>query len=228
VTRKPEPDMQSYIQSRRIAHAVQSQIERDLEKAQLITRRNTPVVVGEDDTEKIGGQSSTVPAPQGHGVFGRRHSQTETPAEVLGETNTALRESRRSSETGESGSDTESVTMAHRIQTTATTRTQYTARAALGHSMTGVQARDRRTHEGKGEQVFVVDWEGPDDPMNPRNWTIAKRIGCTMQISLIAATVGAASGIDATVLPQAAADLGVSDVAESLCTGKYLFPTSAP
>jgi hypothetical protein len=41
----------------------------------------------------------------------------------------------------------------------------------------------------------------------------------TLQISVISFFVGAASGIDATVLPQAAASLGVSEVAESLATG---------
>lgn len=49
-----------------------------------------------------------------------------------------------------------------------------------------------------------------------------RRVSCTLQISLIAAAVGAASGIDATVLPQAARSLGVSEVAESLATGLYL------
>lgn len=47
-------------------------------------------------------------------------------------------------------------------------------------------------------------------------------MSCTLQISLIAAAVGAASGIDATVLPQAASSLRVSEVAESLATGLYL------
>lgn len=47
-------------------------------------------------------------------------------------------------------------------------------------------------------------------------------MSCTLQISLIAAAVGAASGIDATVLPQAATSLGVGEVAESLATGLYL------
>lgn len=185
-------------------------------------------MVGEEDTEKHGDGRSAVLTPQEHGVPDHQDRQTEPPAETHGDMTTGLQESRQSSETGESGSDADSAILAHRIHTAATARTQYTARAALGHSMTGVQARDRRTHEGKGEQVFVVEWEGPDDPMNPRNWTIAKRVGCTMQISLIAATVGAASGIDATVLPQAAADLGVSDVAESLCTGKYILLILSP
>ncbi|KAM6509357.1 hypothetical protein FSOLCH5_012358 [Fusarium solani] len=41
----------------------------------------------------------------------------------------------------------------------------------------------------------------------------------TLQVGLISAAVGAASGIDATALPQAAKEFGVSDVVESLATG---------
>lgn len=115
--------------------------------------------------------------------------------------------------------DCDSTTVAQRVPTAAT---QYTARAALGHSLTGIHVRDRQTHEGKGEKVLIVGWEGPDDPLNPQNWSLARRVGCTLQVSLIAAAVGSASGIDATVLPQAAGSLRVSEVAESLATGLYL------
>lgn len=129
---------------------------------------------------------------------------------------------RPSLSSGSSNSSEAQDGVSNTAQRVLTAATQYTARAALGHSLTGVHARDRLTHEGKGEKVFVVGWEGPDDPLNPRNWTYARRVSCTLQISLIAAAVGAASGIDATVLPQAASSLGVSEVAESLATGLYL------
>ncbi|KAK7419037.1 hypothetical protein QQX98_003539 [Neonectria punicea] len=100
--------------------------------------------------------------------------------------------------------------------------TRHSTRTALGYSLTGIEVRDRRTAEGPGEQVFVVNWDGPDDPLNPRNWSISRRVGTTLQISVIAAVVGAASGIDATVLPQAAVHFHVGEVAESLATGLYL------
>jgi hypothetical protein len=105
------------------------------------------------------------------------------------------------------------------IHAVETTRTRQSSRTALGHSLTGILARNRHTHEGLGGKVFVVDWEGPNDGLNPHNWSIPRRIGVTLQISLIGVFVTAASGIDATVLPQAAADLHVSRVAESLATG---------
>ncbi|KAI1870426.1 uncharacterized protein JN550_005354 [Neoarthrinium moseri] len=203
--------MQSFLQSRRIGLAVQAQIERDRERAALITHNSG---VREHGAQVSNGQQAADPE------FSEKIESPEAPPESQVRDDIDIELQRQvTSSTSASDDSSESYTAAHRVQTAAT---QYTARAALGHSLTGVLARDRRTHEGKGEKVFVVGWEGPDDPLNPRNWSIAKRAGCTLQISLIAAAVGCASGIDATILPQAAADLGVSDVAESLDTGMYL------
>ncbi|KAG8672195.1 hypothetical protein FPOAC2_05562 [Fusarium poae] len=93
---------------------------------------------------------------------------------------------------------------------------------ALGQVLTGIQVRPHKNAKGDDGNVFVVKWEGPDDPLDPHNWSVGRRIGVTLQISAIALFVGAASGIDATVLPQASKSLGVSQVAESLATGLYL------
>lgn len=196
--------MQSYLQSRRIGLAVQAQIERDRERAALITYSSG--TAPENDVLRQQPQAVAIAAGK------------EAGAPVDEQTPDLERQS--SSISVSSSSENESGTAAHRTHTAAT---QYTARAALGHSLTGIHARDRATHEGKGSKVFVVGWEGPDDPANPRNWSVAKRVCCTLQISVIAAAVGCASGIDATILPQAAEDLGVSDVAESLATGESYF-----
>ncbi|KAM5344325.1 hypothetical protein ACJ41O_012862 [Fusarium nematophilum] len=107
----------------------------------------------------------------------------------------------------------------HRSQTAETIQKCRSAGISLGQVLTGIHVRD---HERDGGKVFVVDWEGHDDPLDPHNWSVGRRIGVTLQISMIALFVGAASGIDATVLPQAAHSLGVSEVAESLATGLYL------
>jgi hypothetical protein len=92
---------------------------------------------------------------------------------------------------------------------------------ALGQVLTGIQVRPHKNAKGDDGNVFVVKWEGPDDPLDPHNWSVGRRIGVTLQISAIALFVGAASGIDATVLPQASKSLGVSQVAESLATGMF-------
>lgn len=87
---------------------------------------------------------------------------------------------------------------------------------AFGTVLAGIEIRN---HVGQGEKIFVVGWAGSDDDLMPRKWSLVRRVGVTLQISLIGLVLTAASGIDATVLPQAAEDLGVSKVAESLATG---------
>jgi hypothetical protein len=91
----------------------------------------------------------------------------------------------------------------------------------FGHTLTGIHVRDRATHEGKGDKVFIVDWEGQNDPHNPRNWSVAYRVWIILNVALIAFVVGAASSTDTAILPQAAADFGVSDVVESMTIGMY-------
>ncbi|KKY33281.1 putative major facilitator superfamily transporter [Diaporthe ampelina] len=197
--------MQSLRQSRHLLSAVKAQVERDQDRARLRTL---------DPSDSKPGP--TAAAPRDEDADPEKTAQDAEPhrrpsAESIPRPSVS---SSSNSEASDGVSNT-----AQRVPTAGT---QYTGRTALGHSLTGVHARDRRTHEGKGDKVFVVGWEGPDDPLNPRNWTYARRVSCTLQISLIAAAVGAASGIDATVLPQAASSLGVSEVAESLATGLYL------
>ncbi|KAK9464208.1 major facilitator superfamily domain-containing protein [Lipomyces oligophaga] len=74
----------------------------------------------------------------------------------------------------------------------------------------------------KENDVYLVGWDGPDDPLNPKNFSFAKKIRTTLLVSLIAFVVTAASATDAPVLKQAAKDLHVSEVAESLATGSFL------
>ncbi|EXJ88590.1 hypothetical protein A1O1_05520 [Capronia coronata CBS 617.96] len=73
-----------------------------------------------------------------------------------------------------------------------------------------------------GRQVLVVDWDGPDDPHNPRNWPFMRRFNTTIIITGISFMVGLAAPIDSAVLPQAAADFGVSEVVETMAVGLFL------
>lgn len=208
--------MQSWRQSRHIARAVQEQLDRNREKA---ARRT--LVTGDQDGA-IPQQQSSSSDPEKAQPEPRQSTETleRVDSRSSSHTNTTSDDDDPSTTTTAAAAEGNTAGFINRVTTAAT---QYTARAALGHSLTGIHARDRRTHEGgKGSQVFVVSWESPADPLNPRNWPLARRISCTLQISLIAAAVGAASGIDATVLPQAATSLGVSEVSESLATGLYL------
>jgi len=104
-----------------------------------------------------------------------------------------------------------------------TQQTRYSARTALGYSITGVDARARATNETEAGHVFVVGWEGEDDPLKPSNWPRSKRITATIVVSFIAIAGTAASSIDAAVLPQYSAYWHVSEVAGTLATAMYLF-----
>jgi hypothetical protein len=99
-------------------------------------------------------------------------------------------------------------------------QTSYTVGTRLGISLTGIDVRSRKTHEGKElGSVFVVGFDGSDDPMDPHNWPLRRRIFATFNIGMIAWVVGMAASIDSPAIPQASAEFGVSDVAEALATG---------
>ena len=80
----------------------------------------------------------------------------------------------------------------------------------------------QQTRSVGGRDVLVVEWDTDDDPMNPRNWSNVHRYKAVLVISAIAFIVGAAAPIDSAVLPQAAADLNVSEVTETLAVGIFL------
>ncbi|KAK9368835.1 major facilitator superfamily domain-containing protein [Lipomyces kononenkoae] len=94
--------------------------------------------------------------------------------------------------------------------------------STTGYAFNAVQGREKMTLDGQKQQVFIVDWDGEYDPANPHNFSTFRRVTATLIVAIIAFVVGMASSIDSAVLPQAAADLRVSEVAESLATGIYL------
>lgn len=95
-------------------------------------------------------------------------------------------------------------------------RTHQSRHTAIGHALTGIHVRE----DAQTGKLFIVDWDGQHDPLNPRNYSTPRRIAITLMVSAIAFAVGAASSIDSAIIPQAAADFGVSEVAESLCVGE--------
>jgi hypothetical protein len=74
-----------------------------------------------------------------------------------------------------------------------------------------------------GRPVLLVHWDGPDDPVNPRNWPFSRRLKAILVVCAIGGLQAVASSIDAAVLPQAAHSLGVSQVTESFgAIGSFL------
>jgi multidrug resistance protein len=100
--------------------------------------------------------------------------------------------------------------------------TQQSERTALGRTLTGIEVRRRKTHEGGEGNVFVVGYEGPNDPMNPKSWSKTKRFAITFSVASIGCVVGLASSIDSSAVREASAEFGVSEVVESMATGLFL------
>lgn len=94
----------------------------------------------------------------------------------------------------------------------------------LGVALTGIAVRDRRTDEGGADagKVFVVAFEGNNDPSKPHNWSTTRRLCATAMVALIALVVGAAASIDSPATHRAALEFGVGDVVEILATGLFL------
>lgn len=116
----------------------------------------------------------------------------------------------------------------HSTPTNWTVRTHRSTHECTGQSLTGIHARERTTHEGKGSKVLVVDWT-EDDRENPRSWSVVYRVWVTLILASISFVVGAASSTDTAILPQAAAEFDVSAVVESLAIGttEVLLPQSS-
>lgn len=77
----------------------------------------------------------------------------------------------------------ESVHDAQDINRATTVPTHRSMGTKLGHSMTGIEVRRRTTREGPSDggdkEVFVVGFEGEDDPLKPHNWSKATKFGAT-------------------------------------------------
>ncbi|KAI1016525.1 hypothetical protein LB503_010313 [Fusarium chuoi] len=193
--------MQSLLQYRRAGAAAQAQIDRDIGKARQHTQPNA----GHDVEAGVEGRKSLDEKDEPNS--GRLPPITE--ADTCASSDEIPEQSLQQTMTAQ------------------TIRQCKSGGIAIGQVLTGINVQDHKNDKGHDGKIFVVNWEGPNDPLDPHNWSIGRRIGVTLQISIIALFVGAASGIDATVLPQAAESLGVSEVAESLATGMF-GPLSVP
>ncbi|KAI9148199.1 Caffeine resistance protein [Paramyrothecium foliicola] len=78
------------------------------------------------------------------------------------------------------------------------------------------EASGQRINAEKGKDIFVVDWYGPDDPENPRNWSRVKRGFVTFQIVLLTFSVYIGSAIYTAGLMDVTMVFGVSTVAATL------------
>ena len=73
-----------------------------------------------------------------------------------------------------------------------------------------------------GEKTCSVAFEGPNDQLNPHNWSLTKKWISTAIVGSTGFLIGWSSAIDSSIIEQAAKEFGVSKVTESLSTGLYL------
>ncbi|KGO47701.1 Major facilitator superfamily domain, general substrate transporter [Penicillium expansum] len=72
------------------------------------------------------------------------------------------------------------------------------------------------------ESLIIVDWDSPNDPLNPANQSVSRKMFMTLLVSLIAFSVTAASAIDACGIRQYSEEFNVSEVVGSLATALFL------
>ncbi|KAH8689519.1 MFS transporter [Talaromyces proteolyticus] len=211
--------MQSFLQYRRFGKILEAQLERSGEKVtklrqqrknglqkSILTSRNL-ALSQEKDLE-----AGPIEEDEADHKFQNNHLITSPPSQSLEERPVAEHDIEQAAIPDIESDELQIIP------------TQSTTGTTLGHALTGIQVRERTTREGGPElgKVFVVSFENAQDPMNPQNWSFLKRTTATMTLSLIGGIVGFASAVDSAVIPQAMAEFGVSQVAESLATGIFL------
>lgn len=93
------------------------------------------------------------------------------------------------------------------------------SRTALAYSIAGVDVQKQSESSDQPAHLFIVGWNGPDDPQNPLNYSVASRLTATLLVSALGWIVGAALSINSGVLSQNTEAFHVSDVVGSLVTG---------
>jgi hypothetical protein len=92
-------------------------------------------------------------------------------------------------------------------------------KTALAYSIAGIDVQKQSESTDQPAHLFIVGWNGPNDPENPVNYSFASRLTATLLVSALGWIVGAASSINSGVLPQNTEAFHVSDVVGSLVTG---------
>ena len=69
----------------------------------------------------------------------------------------------------------------------------------------------------------IVDFDGPEDPHNPTNWPMAKKVTATLLYGLTTAGATWATSIYSTATTQIADEFGVSEIVSTLGLTLFLF-----
>lgn len=209
--------MQSVLQYRRFRATLKAQLARNDERAEQTLPRegdighkpwSLPAAASETTSEQTDTERGHVLRDITEDSEGKEEEEQEPPEEL----------DESMSEKEEHEGIPESIPENHLSRFS----TQQSEGTALGRALTGVEVRRRKTHEGGEGNVFVVGFEGPKDPMNPKTWSRTKRFAITFSVASIGCVVGLASSIDSSAVREASAEFGVSEVVESMATGLFL------
>ncbi|CAD0095794.1 unnamed protein product [Aureobasidium vineae] len=237
--------MQSYLQYHRFRRTLEAQIETDRNCTRAVDRANQdlpPISTSRaSDVEKDVERGESTASSGEHtavdeatlGVTaedsGRRHGPEEEEEKYdVGAEHEPSDPGERRDELPPNSHDMEarrregSADLA-RVSTTKSGRSGLSrSGTALGRILTGVKVRKREEHEGGEGNVFIVDFQGDQDDLNPHNWGWGIRLWITFMVASIGFVVGVASSIDSVAIQPASQEFGISEVAESLATGLYL------
>jgi multidrug resistance protein len=213
--------MQSFVQYRRLGKALEVQLGRDREKISQLRQQQRVFNNGKENRS---------PADEKDLEAGRDAESNDDLAQGSDANDDISLESVSSQESTDGHSITrDDIERAEipddvNFEELRVIPTHQTTGTMLGHAMSGIVVRQRTTREGGPEagDVFVVSWESAEDPLDPKNWGFAKRIGLTFIISLIGGVVGFAAAVDSAVIPEAADEFGVTQIIEALATGLFL------
>ncbi|KAL8832533.1 MAG: hypothetical protein Q9191_000215 [Dirinaria sp. TL-2023a] len=74
----------------------------------------------------------------------------------------------------------------------------------------------QKIDQEKGRDVNIVEWFGDDDPENPMNWSLFKKVFVTAEICLLTTSVYIGSAIYSAGTESVSMNFGVSEVAATL------------
>ena len=78
----------------------------------------------------------------------------------------------------------------------------------------------QKIDQEKGRDVNIIDWFGDDDPENPMNWSLFKRVFVTAEICLLTTSVYIGSAIYSAGIETVVMEFHVSQVAATLGLSK--------
>ena len=215
--------MQSFLQYRHFGAAVRAQQARDQSKADALIRGNREISQNQaQNLEPSGRSSSTIRGGEEREVEKDIEKAEAGPSESSPDSHHnggAMAKETEEAEAADPDVVDPDGDLRDQLNRVATSHSRYSENTALGLALTGIHVRDRSTRDGGSGQVFVVGYEGEQDPLNPHSWSYSRRFMYTFIIATIGFVVGVASAIDSSALPQASMEFGVSQVVESMATG---------